>query len=483
MKLAKQIIIYGVSGAASRLAAILLVPLYTRTLNVADYGQLEVLLAMHSLFVLIAGLQSESAAARDFHEASLAQTSRKLVWGTIVMTVAGSGVLIALMLFTAALDWLPTGTMSYLPLLFAMTVPTQLLGIQLVLLRFASAPIFFASLAFLDLALSALISTVLIVGFKMGIVGGLYGILGSKCLCVALAWPRTFGSAIGARPDRPLLNRMFSYALPTMPSVLLNWLQTNGSRVLLAIFLTLGDVALVGIAIKVSALYGFLTYSFRLAWEPYSFEKLSSHTEESTFYGRAFQWYVVAMFLACGSATIASPLIVAILAPPAYAAAIPLAGFFIVGQFWVGAISILAIGIHGARITSRLTLVYGIGAVSNVALLVGLSGHLGVAAAAIGFMVSAVISALLATHYSELHFRAGFERRLIAWSVIATMGFATVAYLATSIFALQPWTSLAITTCGFVAAGVMIAGLGFRSYRIADMWGDLVASVSTRVPR
>jgi O-antigen/teichoic acid export membrane protein len=54
---------------ASRLAAVVLVPLYTRTLSITDYGRLELLLALHALVVILSGLQTESSIAREFFEA------------------------------------------------------------------------------------------------------------------------------------------------------------------------------------------------------------------------------------------------------------------------------------------------------------------------------------------------------------------------------------------------------------------------------
>lgn len=56
MSFAKLFFIYGLGGAISRFAAIILVPLYTHVLSVAEYGQLEVLLALHMLTVILAGM-------------------------------------------------------------------------------------------------------------------------------------------------------------------------------------------------------------------------------------------------------------------------------------------------------------------------------------------------------------------------------------------------------------------------------------------
>lgn len=478
MNFVKQFLLYGISAAVSRLAAILLVPLYTRTLSIQDYGRLEVLLALHTLFVLTAGLQSESAVARDYFEAKKAGTKHKLRWGAIVITLGGSILILAICLFLALLGAIPGEIRPALPLLMLMVIPTQLLGVQLVLLRFAGTPIFFATLSFLDLALSALFSAGLIVGMGLGVNGALAGILLSKLLCMMIAWPFTFGKPRKRPVSLVLLRRMLQYAVPTLPSVLLNWLQNNGNRILLALYLTLSDVALTGIAIKIAALYGFVTYSFRLAWEPYSFELLGKGEAAAGFYNRVFQWYVLLMLAVGGAAVLASPILAWLLAPPTYAAAAKLSGFFIIGQFWVGAIPILSIGIHGARITSRLTNVYALGALLNVAILTMTAHWIGTTAAGIGFLASAITSATLAAHYSNRHFNTAFSGRLIGFAIVMTTSFALVAHELLAIAERENSLPMSIAIYGMIAAALfaalaLIGRFGFDIHRLGDMWAEL----------
>lgn len=474
MRLARQFLVYGVGGAASRLAAIFLVPLYTRTLSVQDYGRLEVLLALQALAVLLIGLQSESAVARDFHEAQAAGANRSLAWGGLLITAIGAGLLPLLALPVAWAGLLPDGVPDYLPWLFAMSIPAQILGIQLILLRFAGSAILFAILSFLDLALSAAISAILIAGFGLGIEGALAGILIAKTVCVAVAWPLSFGRPRGGRPSAATVRQMLAYALPTMPSVLLNWLQTNGSRVVLGMVLTLRDVAVAGVAIKVAALYGFVVLSFRLAWEPHSFERLPGHADNPDFYRRAFEWYALGMFALAGATTAISPLVVAVLAPPAYAEAARLTGLFVVGQFWAGSVTILAIGIHGARITSRLSWIYAVGAALNVAALVALAPLVGVAAAGTGFLAGAVASAWLAARYSDRHFGTGFGRRLLAVSTAASAVLAGVPLLLDRVpgAGRTPLAMLAILSTALVMV-VLVAALGIGAGRLPALHRDL----------
>ena len=396
--------IYGIGGAASRLAAIILVPLYTRALSIEDYGLLEILLALHMAAVLISGLQSESAVARDYFNMEKEGKLGQLVWGAVLISVAGTFGLFAIVALLALLGWVPKEFIAYAPWLFAMTLPSQLLGLQLLLLRFQNSPLFFGILSFLDLALGAAFSAFMIIQFDMGISGALAGLFASKTICVLIAWPRTLARGIGLSQSTMLIAAMLRYSLPTMPAVMLSWIQTAGSRVLLAFFLTLNAVAIAGLALKIAALFGFVTYAFRLVWEPYSYERLDKQEADPLFYNRALGVYTVTMFFLAGSVTIMGPFFVAILAPSSYDDAGRLVSFFVFGQFWIGAIPILCVGIHGARVTSKLSYIYAIAAAINLISLILLSRFVGVLAAGVGFLLGAIASAMLARFYSKKYF-------------------------------------------------------------------------------
>lgn len=487
MSFVRQFFVYGLAGAASRLAAVVLVPLYTRTLSIADYGRLEVLLAVHALIVILAGMQIESAVARDYFDAKADGKARTLAWAALALTVAGAAAL-ALLLFAGwQAGWLPEGFDGQtIGLLMAMTLPAQLFGIQLVMLRFEGSSAVFAVLSFLDLALCALFSLGFIVGLGMGVAGALWGVLAGKLVSVALAWSRTFGSLPSARPERSLLAQMLGYAVPLVPAVLIGWVQNAGSRLLLAIALSLGDVAIAGIAIKVAAIYGFVVYSFRLAWEPFSMAKLDTLAEDPQVYNRALEWYVVTMFIACGGAVLLAPYIVRALAPPAYAPAAWLAIYFLWGQFWVGVTNVLVIGIHGARRTSRLLPVFGYGALVNVVLLFGLAPLIGVSAAGVGFLAGSVVSALLARHYSNRHFDTRFSTRLFNWTVLATAVFALVWHPVAVTFSgatTSPVAALALFGAGACLVAALLALVMRQSLapgRAGAMWSVLADGLRRR---
>lgn len=464
MAFARHFMIYGLGGAASRLAAIVLVPLYTRALPQADYGRLELLLALHALAILIVGVQGESALARDLHEAREGGWEDRLAAGALTMIGLGTMAVAVL----ALLIWL-TGAIrpdiaGFLPLIVLAAVPAQLFALEQVMLRFSGAAVPFAVLAVVDLAAAALFSAAFILGADMGVAGALWGVVAGKLLSSALAWRATFGRLRRVRSGRAVLARMIGYAAPTLPSVFLNWLQSMGTRVLLALFLSLVGVAIAGIAIKIGALYAFVAYSVRLAWEPIAFRMLAADPPPATEFAGAWHAYAVLMLLVAGLAIAASPLAVAVLAPPGYEAALPLAGLFVIGQFWVGALAILTIGIHGARLTSRLTPVYLSGALMNVVAIAVLAPRIGVAAAGIGSLGGAVVSAWVSKALSEALYPVRFGNRLLSVTAAASVALACSGYAA---FAGTGRGGIAVATmtapvAALVAATLLAAAVVYR---------------------
>lgn len=486
----RQFLIYGVAGAASRLAAVVLVPLYTRTLPMDDYGRLEVLLAVHGLMVVLGGLQVESAVARDFHDAGARGQAAALGWTALWLTLAGTTAIGVLAVLLA--PWVPAGVLPQgislrtWALLLALTGPVQWLGTQMVMLRFGGHALRFSLLSFADLTACALFSLWFIAGLGWGVDGALAGILAGKLSCCALAWAPTLGRLPATAPDRRLALSMLGYGVPSIPAVLVNWLQNTGSRLLLAATLTLADVAVAGIAIKTAALYAFVVYSFRLAWEPYAMAQLSEVNRDPRVYNRTLEWFVAGMFPVAGAAALVGPYLVSLLATPAYAAAGPIAAFFVMGQFWVGMTNVLVIGIHGARLTSRLLPVYAGGVALNVALLLLTAPWLGAMAAAAGFFAGSVLSALLAAHFSNRHFSAGFRAATVGWTLVATLMFLALVYPALQRYPLQRMPladASAALAAGLVLLGgltALVVGLGFEPGRPAAMLAAVRAAIRLR---
>lgn len=499
----RQFIVYGVGGAASRLAAIFLVPLYTRTLAIEDYGRLELALAVHVGVVLLAGLQVESAVARDMHEARLQGQHGAMARAALVLTCIGAAAALVALAALACTGWVGRWLdAAALGLLGVMTLPTQLLGVQLVMLRFEGRAVRYASLSLLDLLFTAAFSVWFIVGLHWGVAGGLAGILAAKCLCVLLAWRGTLGpepGAVGvADPSEPTVpasaaavswrRRLLDYGMPALPAVLVSWAQNAGSRVFAAAALSLQDLAIAALGLKVAALFGFVIYSLRLAWEPHAMARMERHAAEPHYYRRALEWYLVGMLPLLGVAVVLVPWAVRALATAAYTSAIAVAVVAVVAQYWTGVATITVIGIQGSRQMNRMFPVFAWGAAANVLLLFALAPLAGALAAAMGFLAGAVCSAWLAAHSSDEVFGTRFGKRL-PWAALCASGLLAALPAWTSHSAGPPagglawlaWVVLGLTLTAAATVVLAIGGLGRR--RAREMGREARAALAAMMAR
>jgi len=473
----RQFLIYGLAGTASRLVMVFLVPLYTRALDITAYGRLEFLLAGATLFTILIGLQSESAVLREYYRAKEEDRLSELRWAAL--TIAGGGTAIAALI--AAGLWIagvvPAAFVPLVPLVLLIAAASQVLGIQLVLLRCDEKSVRFGSVSFADVLIAGSVSVIAILAMGWGIEGALAGILAGKVIGVALAWSSTFGRFRGSLPPRGLIGRMISYSAPIMAPSLLNWVQTNGARVILIVFLTFTDVALASVAIRVAALFGFVVYAFRLAWEPWAFRLLDDPARPDEIYDSALKLYVIAMSLIAVLAIAVSPILVAIFAPAPYASAVILCGGFILGQMWIGIANIASIGIHGSRKTGKLTTVFLAGAVVNVALLAILSPMVGVAAAMVAFLASTMTTGFVAAIISNRLHHTGFSMRLLFLTAILSIAMTAAGWAifersdGATLYASLPGMGL-IAISGILAVAIL-TGLGISSNerQTALRWG------------
>jgi O-antigen/teichoic acid export membrane protein len=410
----RTFLIYGLGGGISRLAALILVPLYTRTLSQTEFGQFEVVLAAQGLIVILGGMQLESVLARDYFSSKESGTLNVLAWGAIILSIGGILICGLLALVALLSGWLPSEyNLEILVLTIGAAASTQILGLQLLILRFDGKPSQYALFSIIDLLTCALFSYVLIVVYKFGLVGAMCALIGSKSVAVLLAWSNTYNSLRFVWPSSKSFLAQASYGLPLVPAVIVNWVQGSGMRILVALTLSLTDVALAGIAMKVAAIYGFLVYCFRLAWEPYSFSKIDDKESGGRKLNASLEWFVAIMFFGCGLVVIFGPLIASVLAPPEYALSGYVACFFIWGQFWIGVTNIVSIGVHESRKTILLIPIFGYGALANLVVFLALYSVIGVNGAGISVCVGAVISALFATYYTNNYSNIHFKPRLI----------------------------------------------------------------------
>jgi O-antigen/teichoic acid export membrane protein len=212
---------------------------------------------------------------------------------------------------------------------------------------------------------------------------------------------------------------MLGYGAPLVPAAFAYGAIASLDRWTLQRFRPLDEVAVYAVAIKFFSLVSMGISAFQLAYGPFAFARART-AEAPRLYARVFSAFTGATILGAMMAGLFAPEIVAILAPPAYAAAALPAAFLAFAAVAQGAYTVASVGVALALRTPLLGLSAGgaalIAAAANL-FLTPRFGPLGAAAATTaGYVASASLTYAIAQRVHPLPYRGG---RLAALGVLA----------------------------------------------------------------
>jgi O-antigen/teichoic acid export membrane protein len=428
-QLLKDSAIYGVAGTASRFVSILLVPIYTRLFSPGEYGLLDLLVTTSLILILLSGMQIDSGVARSYYEAKRVGQDRKLVGTVLILyssSVAAWTVLFALSFHVWFYGYVGITWAHVVPLLAAL-LPTQFLGLWLLLLRFERRPHFFAFLSAGDILTSALLSIVAVVGLGWGIPGVLWSLFVSK-LVWALIGMKLLAGRFRIAWHGSYAKEILAYGVPIVPAVLSKWTQNYANRFVMVATLPMFQVGLFSLAVKTASVVALVDTAFRLAWDPYAMETIRKPGSEER-YARMLDFYLVGMFGICAAASALGWFAVKILATDAYLPAGRLVGFIAMGLLWNGSLQILGLGINIVRKTYWAVVGCAIGAIVNVVTLWATAKQWGLVTAGVTYLLAAITIAMIILSVSQRHHHIPFRYLVIVLILVSSLLLPSFYYL------------------------------------------------------
>jgi len=273
-RLAKHSAIYGAGGVVSRILAVLLLPLYTRYLNPADYGAIETLLALSVVLVIVLRLGIQNAFFRFYFDspdpAYRLRVVRTSFWFTMGMATLG---LLAGLLLAGPISTGLFGNSSHADLVRASFVGlwAQMNYEQLTaLFRVEERSVAFVIASLVNLLVTVAVTIMLVVVFDQGALGVIVGnFVGTLVVWGALLAYRT--EQLGLEFDRPLLRAMNRFGLPLVPSALGLWITNFSDRFFLVKLSGVHDTGLYSIGVRVAAALALLLTAFRTAFPAFAY--------------------------------------------------------------------------------------------------------------------------------------------------------------------------------------------------------------------
>lgn len=380
---------YGLSLVIGRGATLLLLPLYTRALSPAEFGQADVLLAAITIAHVVAPLEISQAQARFLPDAAGPAERRAICATALVFTLIAYGALLALGLaFSGTLaGW--SGTTRELVVLALLVAVAQ--GLQRVTsgqLRSDRRAGPFAAVSMTLTLVTAVATVATVVGGRMGSAGLLLGHLSGAVVGTVVAWWFTRGSWSSGL-DRTQLGRMLAYSTPLVVSGVGVAMMLQVDRLALQKLATLSDVGVFGVAARLAGIVQLVIAGFQSALSPLIY---ATHREEGTppALARLFARFSAAALALVLGLSLLSPELVALFAAPGYAGAAALLPILVPATL-LASMYPFAPGADIAGRTGWLAAVNVSGGLVNATLSFALIPHLGVRGAALANLLASAL--------------------------------------------------------------------------------------------
>lgn len=340
--LLKHSSVYAVGQILTRMASILLLPLYTHCLTPADYGITAILDLTTAILALVIGGGMVTAVTR-FHFDHDSEKHTDRVWWTGLVYVAVLSTVILLPLWSGRriLSDLTLGAGiadgSSFYTLTLMTIWAFVLGhVCDAYLRVKKWSGLFVAISMARLLLNVGLNVTFLVGMKMGVYGLLLGNLIATILHTAtllIVFASTRGRICF---DTLMARQLVKFSIPLVATAVLSMMMHEADRYILQKYVSLKDVGIYSLAHKIGfAVNTLCLMPFISIWHVaiYDIERMG---QSEQVFGRVFRWFVSGFgILLLGASLIVKPLL-PMLTPDAYGGSADLVSLILLGFFFFG---------------------------------------------------------------------------------------------------------------------------------------------------
>jgi O-antigen/teichoic acid export membrane protein len=475
--LARQTLVYAVSGAIAPALAVITLPIFARVFSQREYGILELAITLSAAALTVTDLSLIAAAQRSYFDYSDEQVEeRRRVLSTALRVSTGLtiGLALALTFFREPISDLlfRTDEGQLVALVAAALLPLNTFRYVTEAMR-----IRFEGLHYLvTTAISTVLGAVLAITFLVGLGYGVESVFVASLIAngaAALYGLVILRDTVWAGFSRSDLRTMLAYGLPLVPTTMLLWALALIDRVLLARLSDLEGVGQYAMALRLTSVLLLAVNALHLALGPFFFSLYSSDPAlEKAARGRTLTY--VAFVLAFGALMLAlfAKEALSILAP-AFEDSFTAVGPLAFGTVSYGLASLLMTGISLARRTGSLAVISAIAAAVNVSLTIALVPPFGFVGAAFGTAAGYVVVAGLSYWVGQRVYRTPYEPRRVllilaaaaALSVVGVVPFDSLGIAlaakaaAVAVFVAVVWAARAMTRAEFAELGRFLRGM------------------------
>jgi O-antigen/teichoic acid export membrane protein len=426
---------YQIADVVSKFIAVLLLPVYTRYIDPAGYGEVE-LLANGVIFISILVRFGMIEAFLRFYFTDTDPGRRDaLVRRAAAFTLIATTI-VAIVLAAAAqpLSKLVLGHDDATLFLIAVLGLWAFTNLELAygLLRVEERVRVYAIASLTNVLMTVAGSLVLVVALGQGPRGLLLANYGASTLVLLGLW-WTMRERLRPRPAPPedhtqRLGELLRFGLPTVPAEASVYALSLIDRFYIYHSRSPSQAGLYSIAIKLAGAVAFIVRAFQYAWPPLAYS-VSDDREAARLYGLVTTYYVVISGWAVAGLTLGGRWVVRLLTTPEFYGAYKALPWVSLGWAMYGLWVVFLVIAGRAKATTRNFPASLAGLAANVVLLLVLVPALGIAGAGIA-LCGAYVAMLGVMHLlTRRLFEVAFEWRRLAHLVLVIGGIAVVGEL------------------------------------------------------
>jgi len=271
---------YSASAALSRGVAIILVPLYTRFLQPAEYGALDLLTVVATVVNYLVALEISQGVARVYAEARTVKDKQEYVSTALWFAAAAYGLFVAVALaFPLVIAERLLDSPKWEEAVRAMVLAVGANGMFFLLqdlLRWQLQPMRHAVASLAYTAVSTGVGVSMVVIAHAGVSGILYGQCAGAIAGAAVSWWN--GAAAEWKPTYRWVRwrEMASYSAPQVISSIAAYFSLYVDRLLIKELMTLDDVGVYGVGARIASVVALLMGGFQLGLIPLVFQHHAS---------------------------------------------------------------------------------------------------------------------------------------------------------------------------------------------------------------
>lgn len=370
--LGKHTFIYAIGSAIQTLVSFILVPIYTRFLSPAEYGQLEILNTILLILTMILSFGFASAILKVHERDCKDEDEKKKALGTMYLFVIPLATLISFIIFffarSLAQFFLGDAKLYHLIfLILATNIIVIFLTLSFALLRTKEKSGSYVLLSLLKFILVLIFNIYFVIKLKLGVFGILSGNLIAQVV-TSITFLPSISKYIKLAISKRLLSKLFSFGIAITPASIAMWIMDLADRWFLKHFSNLTEVGLYSLGYKVGMVISILlVWPFQLAWPTISFA-LAKRADVKEIYSKVLTYFFLISSFFALTLSLFSSEIVKLLAPENFypaARVIPLISFSYV---LYGIHFVVSPGLHLKEKTKYYPLLVGIPAFLNLIL-------------------------------------------------------------------------------------------------------------------